>query len=86
MARRRFGYYLTPTYQIRRQAVAKGVFGNSRLWRVVAALIWGRQLWQALFGRKSELLISEALQPGETMTIRTTKPPPGGRRAGRRGS
>ena len=54
---------------IRRTAVAKGVFGNSRFWLVLAIFIYGRRLMRRLLGDAPETVFSEELQPGQSLLI-----------------
>lgn len=65
---------LSPSYLIRRRAVAKGVFGGDRSWQVIAGIIYGAKFLRKNLGKQPQTLISETLKPGEVMTIRTEKP------------
>jgi hypothetical protein len=76
--RRRFWL---PSLLIRRRALARGVFGDNTLWRVVAAILFGMSMLKRIFRGGEEIVTVERMRPGETMVLRTIAPVP---RRGRR--
>lgn len=66
---------LSATSLLRHNALHKGVFGGRRGWLVVGVLMWGPRLLKRLFGRTEEVLATERLAPGQTVTITTLRPP-----------
>jgi len=74
MARARRRSFLSPAYFIRTKAVRSGVFGGSRGWQVVAAIIFGRRLLKKVMGGVPEVVATETLQPGQFLSIRTIDP------------
>jgi hypothetical protein len=84
MARRgrRVGVF-SPALYLRTSAVRRGVLGNDRFWRFVAAVIFGRQLLRKVLGREPQLLSVERLDPGQSVHIAAI-PPPASRRGRRR--
>lgn len=65
---------LSPGLLIRRQAIAKGVFGPSSGWRVVAAIVFGRQLLKRFAGKSETIVANEVLHPGQLLQIETIAP------------
>jgi hypothetical protein len=63
-----------PSVLVRRQALYRGVFGNSWLWRTVAAVVFGRTLLKRLFGRSPEHIGTVELRPERAMMIQTITP------------
>jgi hypothetical protein len=72
VAPRRRAY--SPGLLIRRQALARGVFGNDRLWRAVAVVVFGSSLLKKLFGRTEEIVTTERLEIGQSMIVRPVAP------------
>jgi hypothetical protein len=66
---------LSPAILIRRTALTKGVLGPSRLWRFVAIVVFGWRFLNRFFGREEETLTIDRLAPGESLTVRTVRPP-----------
>ena len=65
---------LSPTAMLRQNALAKGVFGGRRGWMVVGAFLWGPRLVKRFMGRQEEVLTTERLKPGQTVTITAIRP------------
>ena len=63
-----------PSVLVRRQAMYKGVLGNSWFWRVIAGFVFGRSLLKRVFGRQPEHLGRVELRPDRAMMIQTIKP------------
>jgi hypothetical protein len=66
---------LSPSAFLRRSALYKGLFGGSRGWLAVGALLWGPRILRRAFGRSEEVLTVEKLKPGQFIRIDTVKPP-----------
>ena len=54
-----------------RRAQVKGVFGGSRGWTVVWAVILGGRLVRRLTTAKPEVVYTSPLKPGEALVIRS---------------
>ena len=65
---------LSPAALLRQNAIAKGVLGGRRGWLVVGAFMWGPRLVRRFMGRQEEMLTTERLKPGETITIMAIRP------------
>ena len=65
---------LSPTAMLRHNALAKGVFGGRRGWMVVGAFLWDPRLIKRFMGRQEEVLTTERLKPGQTVTITAIRP------------
>jgi hypothetical protein len=63
-----------------RAGIRKGLNG-SKPWFYVGTGLWTLRTVRKLAERKTEILVSERLGPGDTITIRNTPPPPSGRKA-----
>jgi len=63
-----------PSVFVRRQAMYKGVLGNSWFWRVIAGFVFGRSLLKRVFGRQPEHLGRVELRPDRAMMIQTITP------------
>lgn len=65
----------SPKTFLRHNALHKGVLGGRRGWLLVGVFMWGPRLLRRVFGRTEEVLTTERLAPGETVTITTLRPP-----------
>jgi len=65
---------LRPSFVIRRNAMRKGVLGPSTLWKVVAAVVFGRSTIRKMFGRQSESLGRRTIGVGTVMTVAVVAP------------
>lgn len=65
----------SPSTLLRHNALHKGLLGGRRGWMVVGLFVWGPRLLKRLVGRTEEVLTTERLLPGETVTITTLRPP-----------
>ena len=59
---------------LRRSALAKGVFGGSRGWLAVGALLWGPRLLKRLIGKHEETIATEKLVAGQFISIEAIRP------------
>ena len=58
-----------------RRAQLKGVFGGSRGWTVVWAVLLGGRLLRRLTARKPKVVYSSRLRPGQALVIRSGERP-----------
>ncbi|MDP9419754.1 MAG: hypothetical protein M3P53_06355 [Actinomycetota bacterium] len=63
-----------------RRAQLKGLFGGSRAWTVLWAVIFVRRMLRKAGRGEAETVYSEALRPGEQLVITHERHPPKGRR------
>ena len=49
--------------------IRKGLFGNSRAWMYLGTGLWTVRTLRRFAGRKTEILISEELKPGQRIII-----------------
>ncbi len=74
MARRRAGY-LAPSAVIFRTAMREGIFGHSRVWKVVGIAILARRGLKKLMGAAPRTLAVERIRPGEMLILRGVRSP-----------
>lgn len=65
---------LRPSFILRRNAMRKGVLGPSTLWKVVAAVVFGRSTIKKVFGRQPELLARRSIRAGSVITVAAAAP------------
>ena len=65
---------LSPTALLRQNAISKGVLGGRRGWMAIGAFLWGPRIVKRFMGRQEEVLTTERLKPGETVTITAVRP------------
>ena len=65
---------LRPSVLLRRNALYKGLFGGSRGWLAVGAVLWGRGFAKRAFGRREEILATEKLKRGQFVRIDAVRP------------
>ena len=65
---------LRPSFVLRRNAMRKGVLGPSTLWKVVAAVVFGRSTIKKVFGKQSESLGKRTVGVGTVMTVAVVAP------------
>lgn len=61
----------SPTAALRRNALYKGLFGGSRGWLAVGAVVWGPRLMKRLLGRNEKVVATEVLKPGQSLYLQT---------------
>lgn len=59
-----------------RRGQLRGLFGGSRGWTVVWAVIFGARMLKKATTREPEVVYSEVLGPGETVILRNEAPSP----------
>ena len=65
---------LRPSFVLRRNAIRKGVLGPSTLWKIVAALMFGRSTIKKAFGKQPESLGERTLGVGSVLTVAAAAP------------
>ena len=60
---------------LRRSALYKGVFGGSRGWLAVGAVLWGPRLLKRLMGKNEEVIATEKLVAGQFVRLEAIRPP-----------
>ena len=65
---------LRPLSVVRRNAMRKGVLGPSTLWKVVAAVVFGRSTIKKVFGKQPELLGRRTIGVGTVLTVAAAAP------------
>ncbi len=66
---------MSPGVFLRRSALYKGVFGGSRGWLAVGAVLWGRGALKRFFGRREEVVAVEKMKHGQLMQLDVMRPP-----------
>jgi len=66
---------LSPTALLRRSALYKGLFGGSRGWMAVGAVLWGPRLLKRLLGKQEEVIANEKLMAGQWLRLDAVAPP-----------
>ncbi len=66
---------LSPTALLRRSALYKGVFGGSRGWLAVGAVLWGPKLLKRLMGKNEEVIATEKMVAGQVVRLEAIRPP-----------
>jgi len=61
---------------VRSRAITKGVFGSSRGWLVIGGIAWGIRAISWARHPAESTIFREAIEPGDTLLITTTGPPP----------
>lgn len=65
---------LRPSFVVRRNALRKGLLGPSTLWKVVAAVVFGRSTLKRFFGRTAEPLGVRTIGTGHLITVAAAVP------------
>jgi hypothetical protein len=69
VARRRASI-LAPSALLFSNAMRKGIFGDSRMWKVVGIAMLTRRGLKKLMGAEAETVALERIRPGETIILR----------------
>jgi hypothetical protein len=59
-----------PSFLITRRAMVDGLFGDSRLWKLIAFVIIGRRMLRRIMGSEPRIIAVERIRPGETLILR----------------
>jgi hypothetical protein len=70
VARRRRPSLFAPSALIFSNAMRKGLFGDSRLWKAVGIVILARRGLKKVMGGEPRTLAVERIKPGETVILR----------------
>jgi hypothetical protein len=65
---------LRPSFIIRRNAMRKGLLGPSTLWKVVAAVVFGRSTIKRILGKQPEELGKRTIGVGSLITVAAAAP------------
>lgn len=67
----------SPSMLVVRKAMAQGLFGDSRMWKLIAFAIIGRRMLRRVMGSAPRTVAIERIGPGETLVMRgvTGRPP-----------
>jgi len=65
---------LRPSFVLRRNAIRKGVLGPSTLWKIVAAVMFGRSTIKKMLGKQPESLGERTLGVGSVLAVATAVP------------
>lgn len=74
MGRRSAFDWRNPMSWLRLTALRRGVLGGSGGWMVVAVLVWLPRLVARFVSRRDELVASETLRPGQSLSVGTSVP------------
>lgn len=66
---------VSPAYLVRQKALYEGILGPSKLWKLIAIVVFGRGLLRRFFGKHPEHLGVEKLKAGQTITITSIAAP-----------
>ena len=75
MARARRPSLFSPIALARRSALYKGLLGGNRGWMAVGVVVWGPRLLKKAMGRTEQVLATEKMVAGDTMTLYAIPPP-----------
>ncbi len=69
-------YAYRPSVIVRTKALRRGVFGPSTMWKLVAAVVFGRSTLKKVFGKNVEVLgVAKLKGGGHLMQVETIKAP-----------
>ena len=74
MARRPAPTWRTPLALLRVRSIRRGLLGGSPLWTAVAVAVWVPRLLRRLASGGTDRLATQALRPGESLSINTRRP------------
>jgi hypothetical protein len=60
----------SPSMLVVRRAMTQGLFGESRMWKLIAFAIIGRRMLRRIMGSEPRTVAIERLRPGETLVLR----------------
>ena len=67
-------YALRPSVIIRRKAIRQGIFGTSILWKMVAAVFFGRRWLKKLLGKRVEIIGTEKVGKNSFVKVIAAEP------------
>lgn len=67
----------SPSMLLVRRAMVQGLFGDSKMWKLIAFAIIGRRMLRRVMGSAPRTVAIERIGPGETLVMRgvTGRPP-----------
>jgi hypothetical protein len=69
-------YAYRPSVIVRTKALRRGVFGPSTMWKLVAAIVFGRSTVKKVFGKNVEVIeVAKLKGGGHLMQVETIKAP-----------
>ena len=60
----------SPSMLVVRRAMVDGLFGDSRMWKLIAFVIIGRRMLRRIMGSEPRTVALERIRPGETLILR----------------
>lgn len=51
--------------------MSRGLFGGERSWMILGALLWAPRLARKFGGKSEQYVLTERLEPGDTLVLRT---------------
>lgn len=67
---------------LRTRGIKDGVFAGRRTWLILGSAVWAGRLLKKLVSRSSELVSTERLEPGQSVTVTALAPREKSRRRG----
>lgn len=67
---RRSPTLLAPSVIIFRNAMRKGIFGDSRVWKAIGIALLARRGFRKIMGSDPRTIAVERIKPGETVILR----------------
>ena len=59
---------------LRARSVKEGLLGGQRSWFVVGVIVWGFRLLRKLSSRSPQVVSTEVLRPGQTVSVSALEP------------
>ena len=59
---------------LRARSVKEGLLGGRRSWLVVGVIVWGFRLLRKLSSRSPQVVSTEVLRPGQTVSVSALEP------------
>jgi hypothetical protein len=59
---------------LRKRSVKEGLLGGRRPWFVVGVFVWGFRLIRKLMSRSPQVVSTEILRPGQTLSVSALEP------------
>jgi hypothetical protein len=70
MRAHRMPLFPSPSMLVVRRAMVQGLFGESRMWKLIAFAIIGRRMLRKIMDSEPRLVAIERIRPGETLIMR----------------
>jgi hypothetical protein len=59
---------------LRTRSVKEGLLGGRRSWFVIGVFVWGFRLIRKLMSRSPQVVSTEVLRPGQTLSVSALEP------------